>query len=37
MKKILLFTSVCFLLLACNKPLLKYNSEFEGTWYSEPQ
>jgi hypothetical protein len=37
MKKILLSTTVCLLLLACNKPLLKYNSNFEGTWYSEPQ
>ena len=37
MKKILLFTTACLLLLACNKPLLKYNSDFEGTWYSEPQ
>lgn len=28
---------VLVLLASCNKPLLKYNSEFEGTWYSEPQ
>jgi hypothetical protein len=25
------------LLAACNKPLLKYNADFEGTWYSETQ
>lgn len=31
---------LCFGLLlflsACNKPLLQYNSNFEGTWFSEP-
>ncbi|MNE39324.1 hypothetical protein D3C80_1332720 [compost metagenome] len=25
------------LVSSCNKPLLKYNSDFEGTWYSEAQ
>jgi hypothetical protein len=35
MKRILLFTSISLVLFACNKPLLKYNSDFEGTWYSE--
>lgn len=37
MKKIFLLTAVITVLAACNKPLLKYNSDFEGTWYSEPQ
>ena len=37
MKKILFLTASCLLLLACNKPLLKYNSDFEGTWFSETQ
>lgn len=37
MKKVFLFVTTCLLLIACNKPLLKYNSNFEGTWYSEPQ
>ena len=37
MKNILLLTASCLLLLACNKPLLNYNSDFEGTWYSEAQ
>ncbi len=37
MKKFLFLTSAVFFLLACNKPLLKYNSDFEGTWYSERQ
>lgn len=37
MKHILLLTAATLLLLACNKPLLKYNSDFEGTWYSETQ
>jgi hypothetical protein len=37
MKKVFLFVTTCLLLIACNKPLLKYNSDFEGTWYSEPQ
>lgn len=37
MKKIILLTALTVVLFACNKPLLKYNSNFEGTWYSEPQ
>lgn len=37
MKKIIFLTLTTLFLLACNKPLLKYNSDFEGTWYSEPQ
>jgi hypothetical protein len=37
MKKTILLATVCLLLLACNKPLVKYNSDFEGTWYSETQ
>ncbi|TSJ40099.1 hypothetical protein [Fluviicola chungangensis] len=37
MKKIILLTTLTLVLFACNKPLLKYNSDFEGTWYSEPQ
>lgn len=37
MRKIFFLTTATLLLLACNKPLLKYNSEFEGTWYSERQ
>ncbi|MDR0802880.1 hypothetical protein [Fluviicola sp.] len=28
---------VLLIFASCNKPLLKYNSAFEGTWYSEPQ
>ncbi|AEA44593.1 hypothetical protein [Fluviicola taffensis] len=35
MKKILFLTTAVLFLLACNKPLLKYNADFEGTWYSE--
>jgi hypothetical protein len=37
MKKILFATLTTFVLFACNKPLLKYNGDFEGTWYSETQ
>lgn len=37
MKKIILLTALTLVLFACNKPLLKYNSDFEGTWYSETQ
>lgn len=37
MKKLILLAALSFLLATCNKPLLKYNSDFEGTWFSEPQ
>lgn len=37
MKKILFLTATILLILACNKPLLKYNGDFEGTWYSTPK
>lgn len=35
MKKYFIFSLLAFALLACNKPLLEYNSEFEGTWFCE--
>lgn len=37
MKNIFFLTLAALFLLACNKPLVKYNSDFEGTWYSETQ
>lgn len=37
MKKIVFLTTILLVLAACNKPLLKYNSNFEGTWFSETQ
>jgi hypothetical protein len=36
MKKIISLILLSFLLITCNKPLTKYNSDFEGTWYSVP-
>lgn len=37
MNKILILAlGLFFFLSGCNKPLLKYNNNFEGTWYSEP-
>ncbi len=35
MKKYLILSLLAFALLACNKPLLEYNSEFEGTWFCD--
>lgn len=37
MKKLFFLTTLALYMFACNKPLLKYNADFEGTWYSEPQ
>jgi hypothetical protein len=37
MKKLFFLTTLALCMFACNKPLLKYNADFEGTWYSEPQ
>lgn len=37
MKKTIFLATLLVVVAACNKPLLKYNSDFEGTWYSEPQ
>lgn len=36
MKKFVFFFALALLLVTCNKPLTKYNSNFEGTWYSTP-
>ncbi len=37
MKKTIFLATLLVVVAACNKPLLKYNSDFEGTWYSDPQ
>ncbi len=37
MKNLILLAATLLVLAACNKPLLKYNSDFEGTWFSETQ
>lgn len=36
MKNIRYVVGLLLIITACNKPLLKYNSDFEGTWYSVP-
>ncbi|MGV3612526.1 MAG: membrane lipoprotein lipid attachment site-containing protein [Fluviicola sp.] len=37
MKRLIFLTTILLVLAACNKPLVQYNSDFEGTWFSETQ
>lgn len=36
MRRFLIFSFILFIAFGCNKPLLKYNPKFEGTWFSTP-